>query len=72
VSARTPTHWGSLVPLDERTCEYRTGDDDLDWLAWRIAALGVDFEVREPPELRAHLLALASRLSGAARAGTEM
>jgi predicted DNA-binding transcriptional regulator YafY len=43
-------------------CEYRTGDDDLGWLALRIAMLGVDFEVHEPPELAEHLRALAGRL----------
>jgi predicted DNA-binding transcriptional regulator YafY len=57
--------WGSVEPVDERTCEYRTGDDDLDWLALRVAMLGVDFEVHEPPELVAHLAALARRVGRA-------
>jgi predicted DNA-binding transcriptional regulator YafY len=48
--------------LDARSCEYRTGGDDLGWLALRIAMLGVDFEVQEPPELAEHLRALAGRL----------
>jgi predicted DNA-binding transcriptional regulator YafY len=69
VSARVPAHWGSLAPIDEETCEYRTGDDDLGWLALRVASLGVDFEVLEPPELREHLAALAARLENAARGG---
>ena len=42
------------------------GDDDLAWLALRVAMLGVDFEVREPPELIEHLQAIADRLSRAA------
>jgi predicted DNA-binding transcriptional regulator YafY len=67
VRARVPAHWGSLAPIDDGTCEYRTGDDDLGWLALRIAMLGVDFEVREPPELRDELGALAARLGRAAR-----
>ena len=50
--------WGRIEPLGEKSCEYRTGDDDLDWLALRIAMLGVEFEVREPHELAAHLAAL--------------
>jgi predicted DNA-binding transcriptional regulator YafY len=66
VEGRAPAHWGSLKPLDARSCEYRTGDDDLRWLALRIAMLGVDFEVREPPELLEQLRALAARLERAA------
>jgi predicted DNA-binding transcriptional regulator YafY len=67
VSGRVPRHWGSLVAIDDETCEYRTGDDDLAWLALRVSSLGVDFEVLEPAELREHLAALAARLAGAAR-----
>jgi predicted DNA-binding transcriptional regulator YafY len=61
-----PAHWGTIEPLDAHTCEYRVGDDDLGWLALRVAMLGVDFEVREPPELLEHLRALALRLRRAA------
>jgi predicted DNA-binding transcriptional regulator YafY len=56
---------GSLEPIDEHTCEYRTGDDDLDWLTVRIAMLDVDFDVHEPPELVERLRALARRLGRA-------
>jgi predicted DNA-binding transcriptional regulator YafY len=66
IRKRAPSHWGTIEPIDERTCEYRTGDDDLHWLALRVAMLGVDFEVHEPPELTAHLLVLARRLRRAA------
>ena len=53
--ARPRATGASIEPIDEHSCAYRTGDDDLDWLALRIAMLGVDFEVHEPPELaRAH------------------
>ena len=64
---RVPAHWGVIKLIDAHTCEYRTGDDDLSWLAVRIAMLGVDFEVHEPPELIEHVRALASRLRRAAR-----
>ena len=47
--------------LCDRTCEYRTGDEDLHWLALRIAMLDVDFDLHEPPELAQHLLDLARR-----------
>jgi predicted DNA-binding transcriptional regulator YafY len=67
ISNRIPAYWGAIEPVDERTCEYRTGDDDLGWLAVRIAMLGVDFEVLEPPELVEHMRELASRLARATR-----
>jgi predicted DNA-binding transcriptional regulator YafY len=66
ITSRVPAHWGAIEPIDAHTCEYRTGDDDLRWLAMRIAMLGVDFDVHDPPELREHLRALASRLARAA------
>jgi predicted DNA-binding transcriptional regulator YafY len=65
LAGRVPARWGTLEPLDDHSCELRTGDDDLRWLAMRIAMLGVDFEVREPPELLDHLRALAQRLARA-------
>ncbi|HEV3228179.1 MAG TPA: YafY family protein [Solirubrobacteraceae bacterium] len=66
IASRVPAHLGTIEPVDARTCQYRTGDDDLGWLAMRIAMLGVDFEVHEPPELIEHLRALAIRLRRAA------
>jgi len=67
ISRRVPAYWGTIEPIDEDTCEYRTGDDDLRWLALRVAMLGVDFDVHEPPELVEHLGELARRLRRAAR-----
>ena len=67
IAGRIPAHWGVIKPIDADTCEYRTGDDDIGWLAARIAMLGVDFEVKEPPELVEELRALAARLRRAAR-----
>jgi predicted DNA-binding transcriptional regulator YafY len=66
IAGRVPARWGTIEEIDARSCEYRTGDDDLGWLALRIAMLGVDFEVHEPPELAEHLRALAGRLRAAA------
>jgi predicted DNA-binding transcriptional regulator YafY len=66
IATRVPSSWGVVEPIDAHTCEYRTGDDDLRWLALRIAMLGVDFEVHEPPELVEQLRALALRLTRAA------
>jgi len=67
ITSWMPAHWGAITPIDARRCEYRTGDDDVAWLALRIAMLGVDFEVREPPELVEQVRTLAVRLSRAAR-----
>jgi predicted DNA-binding transcriptional regulator YafY len=66
ISSRLPPQSGVLEPIDEHSCEYRTGEDSLSWLALRIAMLGVDFEVHEPPELADHLRLLAARLRRAA------
>jgi predicted DNA-binding transcriptional regulator YafY len=67
IAGRVPACSGTIEPIDANSCEYRTGDDNLAWLALRIAMLGVDFDVREPPELVDHLHALADRLRRAAR-----
>lgn len=66
VMSRNPFHWGEILPIDATSCEYRTGDDNLRWLALRITMLGVDFEAHEPPELIEHLRDLAARLARAA------
>jgi predicted DNA-binding transcriptional regulator YafY len=60
---------GRVTPSTATTCELRTSDDSLDWLALRIAMLGVDFEVHEPPELADRCRTLAARFGRAAGAG---
>ncbi len=64
---RMPRYAGPFEPVGEERCEYRTGDDNLDWLAARLTMLGVEFEVHEPPELIEHLQGLAARLARAAQ-----
>ncbi len=62
--------WGELSEQSDGTCLYETSDDDLDWLAFRIAAPNVDFELLAgPDELRDRLRAMAQRLDAAAAAG---
>jgi len=58
-----PLMGGTVTPIDAATCEYRAGDDRLDWLAVRVLMLGAEIEVHEPPELVAHLQGLAQRLA---------
>jgi predicted DNA-binding transcriptional regulator YafY len=67
VAERLPWVAGALEPIDAETCEYRTSDYDLGWLAIRIAMLGVEVDVHEPPELIEELDALARRLGRAGR-----
>jgi predicted DNA-binding transcriptional regulator YafY len=55
-----------LEPLDDRSCRLRSHTDTLEWIAIRLILLGCDFEVHDPPELRAHLRTLGSRLTRAA------
>ena len=56
---------GSVEPLDSGRCELRTSDDNLDWLAMRIAMLDWDYEVHEPPELVGRLRAMGARIARA-------
>lgn len=65
VRARIVPGWGTLRELPEG-CVYETSDDDLDWLALRIARLGVDFELEGPPELRERLREIGARLAAGA------
>jgi len=68
VLERSRHMWGTVTAIEARTCEYRTGDDSLDWLAMRVGMLGVEFEVHEPPELVERFGVLAGRFGRAARA----
>lgn len=47
-------------------CVLTAGGDDLDWLAMHVAALGLETEILEPPELRAAASRLAQRLEAMA------
>ena len=65
-AAASLTHWGTIEPIDARhAASSEPGDDDLGWLAMRIAMLDVDFEVHEPPELAERLRVIADRLTRA-------
>ena len=68
-------YWlGDATALDEHTSEVRTSDDNLDWLAMRIAMITEPYEVDGPPELieRLRLIAAGAERAvsgGAAAAG---
>ncbi|MFI9327831.1 helix-turn-helix transcriptional regulator [Kitasatospora sp. NPDC052868] len=57
-----------VEPIDEQSCRFRSRGDSLEWLAMRLLMLGCEFEVHEPPEMHAHLRALAARAARAADA----
>ncbi|GAA3467725.1 helix-turn-helix transcriptional regulator [Nonomuraea roseola] len=48
-------------PVDEHTCVAHVGGDDLNGIAVWIGALGVDFEVLDPPELAEVVRGLSER-----------
>jgi predicted DNA-binding transcriptional regulator YafY len=54
-----------LEPIDEESCRLRSHSDTLEWLAFRLAMLGCEFEVHGPPELIAYLRTLAARVTRA-------
>ncbi|GAA4618657.1 YafY family protein [Actinoallomurus liliacearum] len=53
---------GEVEPVDARTCRLRTHADTLDWLALRLAMLGCEFTVHDPPELIDYLRSLSARV----------
>lgn len=56
---------GTVTPIDAVSCEYRTSESDLDWLAVTVAMLGHDFEVHEPPGLIERLTMIGERIGRA-------
>jgi predicted DNA-binding transcriptional regulator YafY len=67
---QVPAQYGTLEEIDDRTCLLRTGAPWLGGIAVYVAMLGVDFEVRSPPELRELLGVLAGRFAAAADPAT--
>ncbi|MGP3952141.1 helix-turn-helix transcriptional regulator [Streptomyces sp. 7N604] len=55
-----------LEAAGENACVLRTEADSLEWLALRLAALGCEFEVHEPPQLADYLRELSGRVTRAA------
>lgn len=54
--------WGRAEPIDAGSCHLRMTVDYLEWPAMVIGAIGADFEVLEPPELRDHLRSVGELL----------
>jgi predicted DNA-binding transcriptional regulator YafY len=62
VSARLRDPASEITPLGPDRCRLVTRADSLEWLAFRLGALGCEFELHEPDELAAYLAELAGRL----------
>ena len=56
---------GVIEPVDEHTCRFSTGADDLTTLATHLGLLDVDFRVDDPPELVEKIHQLAARYARA-------
>jgi len=67
LSGRVPGYVGTLEAVDGASCLLRTSVDWLGGLAVYVADIGMDFEVREPPELAALIAQLAERFTRATR-----
>jgi predicted DNA-binding transcriptional regulator YafY len=62
LATRVPPTVGTVRARRRGGSTLTTGSDHLDALAGHLVALGLDFEVQEPPELRHHLHEVATRL----------
>ena len=67
IGARFPHLADRLEAVDANSCILATGAGSFEELATWLTVFGVDFDVREPPELLAHLQRVATRLSRAAQ-----
>lgn len=66
VAEQVPPSVAVLEPTAAGDCLLTSGADALDMLAFRIAAMDLDFTVLEPPELIQRVQTLAARLASAA------
>ncbi|HUA86691.1 MAG TPA: YafY family protein [Bryobacteraceae bacterium] len=66
IAERIPRAVGMLDAIDESRCRLRTGAISLDMLCIWIALIGVEFEVRDPPELIDRVRWLAGQFHRAA------
>jgi predicted DNA-binding transcriptional regulator YafY len=66
MAERIPSWVGVLEAIDTKTCMLQTGAHSAETLAVYLSLIGVDFEVREPPELVDQIRKLAKRYRRAA------
>ena len=61
IAARLPPGIGFIEAIDERSCFFEIGAPSYERLAMHLVFLGVDFELREPPELVEEIQRLSDR-----------
>ncbi|SDM45358.1 helix-turn-helix transcriptional regulator [Allokutzneria albata] len=66
LSARFGGNADQFEEISPTTCRVRSDADTIEWLALRLAVLGCEFEVHDPPELVEHLRGLGERITRAA------
>ncbi|TYB40913.1 helix-turn-helix transcriptional regulator [Actinomadura chibensis] len=57
--------WCTVEEVDDGNCRVRMTSDSLDWPSMALGAARADFQIVEPPELRAFMREWASRFSRA-------
>jgi predicted DNA-binding transcriptional regulator YafY len=63
---RVPASAGTLEAIDEETCLLKLGGASLDTLSFYLIMIGLDFEIRDPPELVDRIRELGDRFTRAA------
>jgi predicted DNA-binding transcriptional regulator YafY len=63
--ARLADFAGELVALDDGSCSWRSAEDTVEYLGFRLTSLGCEFVVEGPEELVAHLRGLGERIGRA-------
>jgi predicted DNA-binding transcriptional regulator YafY len=63
---RVPARAGTLEAIDKDTCLLKLGAGSLDTLSFYLVLIGLDFEVRDPPELVDRIRWLGERFTNAA------
>ena len=58
-------NFGELEAVDSQTCRLRATGDSVEWLAFRVLLLDVDFTVDSPPELIEYLRVAGMRITRA-------
>jgi predicted DNA-binding transcriptional regulator YafY len=66
VARRTHRSGGTVEPIDDASCRLRLNGDSIEWMAYRIAMLDIDFTVEAPTELTDYLALLGERITRAA------
>lgn len=66
VARRTHRSGGTVEEIDDASCRLRLSGDAIEWLAYRIAMLDLDFTVETPTELTDYLALLGERITRAA------